>query len=147
MNEWIFCHREIVLSRFHHFCDIRVPVFIGQRFEIEVIAQRVETEVSECGVLLDNECWSLRSLGAQILQVDIDVNCECTTVRLTDIWIWYTNTYLYHIYHTYTHKQGRRLTKKHMKLRTTIWFWTGDWLGQTLKKPAEKPWVSYTNTS
>ena len=56
MNEWIFCQREIVLSRFHHFCDIRVPVFIGQRFEIEVIAQRVETEVSECGVLFDNEC-------------------------------------------------------------------------------------------
>ena len=56
MNECNFGEIEIGLSAMHQFCDIRVPFFIAQRFETEVIAQRLETEVSECGVLLDNEC-------------------------------------------------------------------------------------------
>ena len=77
----ILVKQKLVCRECINFAISEFLFFIAQRFETEVIAQRLETEVSECGVLLDNECRSLHSPRAQISQVDVDANCECKSMR------------------------------------------------------------------
>ena len=75
--QWIilqtFGEIDFVLLAFFTFAISEVLFFRAARFE---------TEVSECGVLLDDECWSLHSPRAQVSQVGVDVNGECMSMFL-----------------------------------------------------------------
>ena len=75
--QWIilqtFGEIDFVLLAFFTFAISEVVFFRAARFE---------TEVSVCGVLLDDECWSLQSPRAQVSQVGVDVNGECMSMFL-----------------------------------------------------------------
>ena len=73
----------IILQTFGEIDFVLLAVFPFAIFEVLFFrGARFETEVSECGVLLDDECWSLQSPRAQVSQVGVDVNGECMSMFL-----------------------------------------------------------------
>ena len=73
----------IILQTFGEIDFVLLAVFPFAIFEVLFFrGARFETEVSECGVLLDDECWSLHSPRAQVSQVGVDVNGECMSMFL-----------------------------------------------------------------
>ena len=73
----------IILQTFGEIDFVLLAVFPFAIFEVLFFrGARFETEVSECGVLLDDEGWSLHSPRAQVSQVGVDVNGECMSMFL-----------------------------------------------------------------